>query len=259
MEQNRFWFDVNNYIEMVHDEFLMGDDFQTKEDIQNAFWDGADGKPNDRYIPHPALMKAYQKGNRLRATTIEGKQEDFLQDLSAVWGRWSKLTKLLHGKSATIPLYKNGEITGHWVIAESGAASPSHWAAGGYTPTIGYPSDIDGATMATKDYQTDRAAQKMCEMISRNYDERAITEAAPVTVSFDGVVMCGNLRTMAGMLAAHRGTDNAYIDYLRNHCLDYGFKTEDIDRYHHPRLLFMTKRTAKHRYSKEEFERFASI
>ena len=113
--------------------------------------------------------------------------------------------------------------------------------------------------LATKDYQTDRAAQKMCEMISRNYDERAITEAAPVTVSFDGVVMCGNLRTMAGMLAAYRNTDGAYIDYLRNHCSDYGFKVEDIDRYHHPRLLFMTKRTAKHRYSKEEFEKFASL
>lgn len=135
----------------------------------------------------------------------------------------------------TIP---NGEqVAGRYVLCPSGSCTPSHNALEGFTMSAGFPTDENGNSVNDRDYLRDTDAQEITRTIARNYDARAIQNA--VIVSPDGVVLSGNGRTMAGELAAHYGTDGAYIVYLRDHVAKYGLTHEAVTIWEHPRLLFV--------------------
>lgn len=129
------------------------------------------------------------------------------------------------------------QLSGRWLLCESGTVTPSHDPRKGFAPVAGFPTDESGNSCNDRDYYRDFSAQEVTRNIARSYDARAIQ--SPVIVSPDGVVLSGNGRTMAGEIAADEGTDGAYIDYLTRFGQSYGFSPEQISLYRHPRLVFV--------------------
>ena len=62
-----------NYIDMVHDEFLMTDEFVTKESLWSAFWDGTEDKHPYHGEGNKACDKAYKKGRRMMGAEMLGR------------------------------------------------------------------------------------------------------------------------------------------------------------------------------------------
>lgn len=252
-KNNRFWFDVQNYIDMVHDEFLMTDDFQTRESLWAAFWDGVQGHKPYHGEGSVVCDKVYKKGKRMEGAEIG----PFTQDLSTAWGRWSKqLAAVVHGRGVQLHFQDGSMQSAHYALVESQAVSPSHIPFAHYQENDGYPCMLNsGETMATKDYSAMSDKQKMCGLMARDYDERAIVDC-PI-VSFEGIVLRGNLRAMASLLAARWNTDGRYTDYLWDHCVQYGFSQDDLRQFLHPRLVIVASRQRGHQYSANDFVRYA--
>ena len=144
--------------------------------------------------------------------------------------------KRLQGMSTTRTLAGGLNIKGHFEIVESGAVTPSHNPET-FKPTEGYPTNENGSSINDRDYEHDEAAQQSVRQKAGVYDQRAYQE--PVIVSRDGVVLSGNDRTMAGMLAADNGTDTQYVESLMQDAPMYGFTAEQVKQYAHPRLVFV--------------------
>lgn len=158
----------------------------------------------------------------------------------------------LYGHPDEISTASGTRIRGRYLLTESGAATPSHNPLDGFRKSEEFPTDRNGQTVNDRDYERDTDAQEITRAIAENYDSRALQ--TPVVVSADGIVLSGNGRTMAGMLAAQRNTDKAYVAYLREFCCKYGFQTSDIDTFAHPRLLFLCDDT--YDYTAETFAMF---
>ena len=152
-----------------------------------------------------------------------------------ITNKW-KATQKKYGFSDVLTIPNGEQVAGRYVLVPSGSCTPSHNALEGFTMSAGFPTDENGNSVNDRDYMRDTDAQEITRTIARNYDARAIQCA--VIVSPDGVVLSGNGRTMAGELAAHYGTDGAYIAYLRDHVAKYGLSVEDVTIFEHPRILF---------------------
>ena len=165
--------------------------------------------------------------------------------------KWNEANKIVGAEDeVTLP---NGEtITGHYILVESGAATPSHQSTNGFEETEGFPVDQDGKNVNDRDYKRDKEAQQITLRMGENYDQRAIQ--SPIVVSQDGVVLSGNGRTMAGEIAAQNGTDIKYNDYLRKYGNKYGFTQEQITAYQHPRVVFVPDVAMP--YNSETFAKF---
>ena len=150
--------------------------------------------------------------------------------------KWNNSPKI-DGSSNALTLPDGSTIKGHYVLTESGAATPSHDVHNGYEPTEGFPIDENNQSVNDRDYKRDPDAQRMVRDIADNYDSRALQ--SPVIVSQEGIVLSGNNRTMSGEIAAEQGSDVAYIDYLRDYGHLYGFTTEQVDGMKHPRVVFV--------------------
>lgn len=129
------------------------------------------------------------------------------------------------------------KVRGRYVLCESGVVTPSHDPLNGFRKSIGFPTDANGQTVNDRDYERDTDAQKITRQIADKYDNRALQ--SPVVVS-QGIVLSGNGRTMAGMLAARQDTDTSYITYLMSHASKYGFHADDVSMFEHPRCVFET-------------------
>ena len=160
--------------------------------------------------------------------------------------------KKLYGLHDEISTASGVRIRGRYLLTESGAVTPSHDPFDGFRAVNGFPVDKNGNTVNDRDYERDTDAQEITRHIAEAYDNRALQ--SPVIVSNDGIVLSGNGRTMAGMLAARRNTDKAYVSYLRTYCTKYGFKDVEIDTFSHPRLLFLCE--GNYEYSAETFAMF---
>lgn len=158
-----------------------------------------------------------------------------MANLQIIQDRWNAARKLygLHDEIAT-PSGKR--IRGYYILTESGAVTPSHNPLNGFRKSDGFPMDANGQSVNDRDYERDTDAQRITRDIAAHYDSRALQ--SPVIVSKDGVVLSGNGRTMAGILAARDNTDKEYIDYLTKFCHKYGFKPTDFDGFRNPRLVF---------------------
>ena len=169
----------------------------------------------------------------------------------AIKDKWENARKVDGGADEiTLP---NGEVvTGHYVLTESGAASASHQATNGFAETEGYPVDVNGETVNDRDYKRDAEAQQVTRGMAADYDSRALQ--SPVVVSGDGVVLSGNGRTMAGEIAALNGSDAKYNAYLRGHAGKFGFTTEQVEGFEHPRVVFVPD--GEMPYTSETFAKF---
>lgn len=159
-----------------------------------------------------------------------------MEDLSIIRNRFFNSTRV-NGNNDEITTPSGVKIKGRYILTESGSVTPSHDPLNGFCKSEGFPIDEYGQTVNDRDYERDLDAQKITRQIAENYDSRALS--SPVVVSKDGIVLSGNGRTMAGMLAAQNGTDSAYIGYLVLYYQKYGFTTDDVLKFKHPRILFL--------------------
>jgi len=159
-----------------------------------------------------------------------------MEDLSIIRNRFLNATMVM-GNNDEITTPSGVKIKGRYILTESGSVTPSHDPLNGFCKSEGFPIDEYGQTVNDRDYERDLDAQKITRQIAENYDSRALS--SPVVVSKDGIVLSGNGRTMAGMLAAQNGTDSAYIGYLVLYYQKYGFTTDDVLKFKHPRILFL--------------------
>ena len=150
--------------------------------------------------------------------------------------RWHDAYKL-QGNESEIITASGQSLKGCYMVCECGAFTPSHDPLRGFSPSVGFPCDDNGQSVNDRDYLRDMAAQEITRTIAQDYDGRAIQ--SPVIVSPDGVVLSGNGRTMAGILAAHDGTDSKYIAYLQKAAGNYGIMADDLKRFSHPRIVFV--------------------
>lgn len=170
--------------------------------------------------------------------------------MPAITEKWNTATKVDgHKDEMVLP---NGEhLKGRYVLHEAGVSSPSHnsetWA-----KTEGFPMDSNDNSVNDRDYERDRDAQQHTEGIAQQYDSRAL-QNVPV-VSNDGVVLSGNGRTMAGEIAARRGTDGAYLDYLKEYAHKFGFTPGQVEQMRHPRVAFVPDEAMP--YTAETFAKF---
>lgn len=140
------------------------------------------------------------------------------------------------GSKKTIVLSNGEKLSGTYKLIEAGNVSASHNAET-FEKTEGFPTTENGTTVNDRDYQSDKNAQNLVTQKSDNFDGRAFADNG-VIVTKDGIVVSGNDRTMSGDLAAKKGTDTAYIEYLKDNASQFGFTVEQIDNMKHPRVVF---------------------
>ena len=193
-------------------------------------------KEKDKALYDDAVAQEEQRKAEMAQKAAEQEALGSNAVAPAIKEKWENAPKVDGGADEiTLP---NGEVvTGHYVLTESGAASASHQATNGFAETEGYPVDVNGETVNDRDYKRDAEAQQVTRGMAADYDSRALQ--SPVVVSGDGVVLSGNGRTMAGEIAALNGSDAKYNAYLRGHAGKFGFTTEQVEGFKHPRVVFV--------------------
>lgn len=156
------------------------------------------------------------------------------------------------GRKGTRTLADGTKIRGTYMIVPAESLTPSHDVGNGYKKSEGFPVNKEGRTINDRDYEQDRDAQDVTDKMSADYDGQAVNQVP--TVSDEGIVYDGNGRTMAGQLAAKRGTDGKYIEALKENAEGFGIKPEDIDKIEHPRVVFVPDERLP--YDTETFSRF---
>lgn len=151
--------------------------------------------------------------------------------------KWYAARKV-YGLRDEIATPSGKKVAGRYVLTEAGCCTPSHNPLDGFRKSDGFPTDSNGQSVNDRDYERDNDAQRITRDIAAAYDSRALQP--PVIVSNDGIVLSGNGRTMAGILAARDNTDGAYIGYLLQFSAKYGISESDVLRFQHPRLVFVT-------------------
>ena len=208
-------------------------------------------KEKDKALYDDAVAQEEQRKAEMAQKAAEQEALGSNAVAPAIKEKWENAPKVDGGADEiTLP---NGEVvTGHYVLTESGAASASHQATNGFAETEGYPVDVNGETVNDRDYKRDAEAQQVTRGMAADYDSRALQ--SPVVVSGDGVVLSGNGRTMAGEIAALNGSDAKYNAYLRGHAGKFGFTTEQVEGFEHPRVAFVPD--GEMPYTSETFAKF---
>ena len=162
--------------------------------------------------------------------------------------------KRIVGNKRTRTLADGSKLRGHYEIVEADSLTPSHNANDGYKKSDGFPVNEEGRTINDRDYENDKQAQLVTDMIAMKYDGQAVDQV-PVVTS-DGIVVDGNGRTMAGQKAAKNGTDSAYLEALKENAENYGFTAEQIEQsgIKHPRLVLVSDEPMK--YDTATFAKF---
>ena len=158
------------------------------------------------------------------------------------------------GNKRTRTLADGTKLKGHYEIVEADSLTPSHNANDGYKKSEGFPLNEGGKTINDRDYENDKQAQLVTDMIAMKYDGQAVDQVPVVTT--DGIVVDGNGRTMAGQKAAKDGTDGAYLEALKENAENYGFTAEQIEQsgIKHPRLVLVSDEPMK--YDTATFAKF---
>ena len=162
--------------------------------------------------------------------------------------------KRIVGNKRTRTLADGSKLRGHYEIVEADSLTPSHNANDGYKKSEGFPVNEEGRTINDRDYENDKQAQMVTDMIAMKYDGQAVDQVPVVTA--DGIVVDGNGRTMAGQKAAKNGTDGAYLEALKENAENYGFTAEQIEQsgIKHPRLVLVSDEPMK--YDTATFAKF---
>jgi hypothetical protein len=144
-------------------------------------------------------------------------------------------------------------ISGKWKLVEADTPAASHDETN-FNKTPGFPTTDDGSTINDRDYGHDREAQEIVMEIGADYDGRAVSVDNPVIITKDGIVISGNNRTMSSKIAARKGTDTGYIEALKRKAKKFGFTSEQVDKFKHPRIIFETAENKG--YSTDQFAKF---
>lgn len=189
-------------------------------------------------IAHDKAVARFEEEQRIKAEKQAEQERIGVHAVNPkIKEKWDAAPKV-EGNEVALTLPDGSTISGRYVLTEAGVASPSHDANNGYVPTEGFPIDENGQSVNDRDYFRDKDAQQKVEGMASSYDNRALQD--PVIVSKDGVVMSGNNRTMSGDIAARRGTDKAYVDYLAQFGhRKYGFTSEQVTGMKNPRVVFV--------------------
>lgn len=177
---------------------------------------------------------------KVKATMeAEAKPSEGDMSLSKPREKFESGTRLV-GNKRTRTLPDGSKIKGHYELVEADSLTPSHNANDGYKKSEGFPVNEEGRTINDRDYENDKDAQRVTDMIAKNYDGQAVDQVPVVTK--DGIVVDGNGRTMAGQKAAKDGTDGAYLEALKENAENYGFTAEQIEQsgMKHPRLVLVS-------------------
>ena len=216
-------------------------DKQQREEMQaRQLEETAEAKKVEKARQEHELAKREEQAKRGAGTAHKSIRE-----------RWENAPKQI-GAADELTLPNGEKVKGHYVLVESGAATPSHDVSNEFAKTEGYPVDENGHSVNDRDYERDKDAQAVTRTIADNYDARALQ--SPVVVSPEGVVLSGNGRTMAGELAAINGTDGAYLETLAQYPHKYGFTAEQVREMQHPRVVFMADEAMP--YTAETFAKF---
>lgn len=189
-------------------------------------------------IAHDEAVARFEEEQRIKAEKQAEQERIGVHAVNPnIKDKWDAAPKV-EGNADAITLPDGSTLTGRYVLTEAGAASPSHDVNNAYQPTEGFPIDENGQSVNDRDYMRDKDAQQIVEGMASSYDNRALQD--PVIVSRDGVVLSGNNRTMSGDLAAGRGTDKAYVDYLAQFGhKKFGFTPEQVAGMKNPRVVFV--------------------
>lgn len=189
-------------------------------------------------IAHDEAVARFKEEQRIKAEKQAEQERVGVHAVNPkIKDKWDAAAKV-EGNADAITLPDGSTLTGRYVLTEAGAASPSHDVNNAYQPTEGFPIDENGQSVNDRDYMHDKDAQQIVEGMASSYDNRALQD--PVIVSKDGVVLSGNNRTMSGDLAAGRGTDKAYVDYLAQFGhKKFGFTPEQVAGMKNPRVVFV--------------------
>lgn len=158
-----------------------------------------------------------------------------MENINIISERWANALKI-YGNIAALTIADGTILKGRYILCETGSFTPSHDPLNGFCLSPGFPCDDNGQSVNDRDYLRDKNAQEITRSIAANYDARAINNA--VVVSSGGVVLSGNGRTMAGILAAYNNTDTAYLSYLEQYAANFGLSCADVHRFSHARLVF---------------------
>ena len=170
---------------------------------------------------------------------------------SVVAEKFQKASKVV-GRKGSRTLADGTKIKGTYMIVPAESLTASHDATNGYKKSEGFPVNAEGRTINDRDYEHDKDAQDVTEQMGAKYDGQAVNQVP--TVSDEGVVYDGNGRTMAGQLAAKKGTDKEYIEALKENAEAFGLTAEDVDKIEHPRVIFVPEERLP--YDTETFARF---
>ena len=165
--------------------------------------------------------------------------------------KFQKASKVV-GRKGSRTLADGTKIKGTYMIVPAESLTASHDATNGYKKSEGFPVNEEGRTINDRDYEHDKDAQDVTEQMSAKYDGQAVNQVP--TVSDEGIVYDGNGRTMAGQLAAKKGTDKEYIEALKENAEAFGLTAEDVDKIEHPRVIFVPDERLP--YNTETFARF---
>ena len=171
-------------------------------------------------------------GDMPKSNSMENASEDVKNAVE----KFQKSPKV-RGRHGAITLADGAEIEGTYQLVEADALIPSHDPKNGFKPHKGAPLDTEGRTVNDRDYEHEEKAQDTVLEHSANYNGKAV-DNVPVVLS-TGHVISGNERTMAGQLAAEKGTDKAYVQSLKKNAEGFGLKAEDVDKMEHPRVVFV--------------------
>ena len=198
------------------------------------FWE--DVQEHHRNLGAQAMQEEENAKQQREAEAAERAKEQAENGL-AVAPSWANAEKIV-GRPGEFITPNGLRVKGHYVLVESGAAVPSHDARHGFKQSEGFPTDEKGHTLNDRDYERDLDAQRVQREIARNYDARATQQ--PVVVSPEGFVLSGNGRTMSGDLAAMENTDGAYNSYVREYAEMWGFTSDQVEKFEHPRVVFVS-------------------
>ena len=165
--------------------------------------------------------------------------------------KFQKASKVV-GRKGSRTLADGTKIKGTYMIVPAESLTASHDATNDYKKSEGFPVNAEGRTINDRDYEHDKDAQDVTEQMSAKYDGQAVNQVP--TVSDEGIVYDGNGRTMAGQLAAKKGTDKEYIEALKENAEAFGLTAEDVDKIEHPRVIFVPDERLP--YNTETFARF---
>jgi hypothetical protein len=128
-------------------------------------------------------------------------------------------------------------VQGHWELLEADVPTASH-DPHTFRSTPGFPEDDFGQNVNDRDYSDDYNAKNKVNDYAAHFNEQALGFDKPVVISQDGVVLSGNNRTMSSQVAAGKGSDGAYLAALGKRAQKFGFSSEQIERFKHPRVVF---------------------